>query len=429
MSDALKFFSIAADVFGILLAVVAIWMLFVSKIPEEKTKGYFYAIFLTLLLALTSNMVGLLMKGHGEGIGQYILRTSNFCEYAFGYGLAYILSRYFTHIISGNAAGKLKKWNTLFTGVFCTSMLLLIVSQFNGMYYTIDAEGFYHRGQVFWLSQIFAVANMLLNAVLIILYRRELSKKERNAFFAYIAFPTLALIVQIYVYGIYLMLLFSTLSAIFMMIFIISDQTDKYIDKETELANLRCDVILSQIQPHFLYNALTAIYRLCDVKPEMAKTAVNDFSKYLRGNLDSIKQTNLISFSEEMKHTQAYLSLEKVRYEEDLEIVYDIQTDEFLLPPLTIEPLAENAVNHGIANRPCGGRVTISTAELPDCYEICVADNGVGFDTDTVPEDGRSHVGISAVRSRLQIMCGGTLTIHSIPGQGTTATVHIPKGA
>ena len=69
MSDTLKFFSIAADVFGILLAVVAIWMLFVSKIPEEKTKGYFYAIFLTLLLALTSNMVGLLMKGHGDGIG------------------------------------------------------------------------------------------------------------------------------------------------------------------------------------------------------------------------------------------------------------------------------------------------------------------------------------------------------------------------
>ena len=78
--------------------------------------------------------------------------------------------------------------------------------------------------------------------------------------------------------------------------------------------------MLSQIQPHFLYNALTSIYRLCDVKPEATKEAVGNFSKYLRGNLDSIKQTKMISFADELHHLEVYLSLEKIRYDDDLEI-------------------------------------------------------------------------------------------------------------
>ena len=186
--------------------------------------------------------------------------------------------------------------------------------------------------------------------------------------------------------------------------------------------------MLSQIQPHFLYNALTSIYRLCDVKPEAAKEAVSNFSKYLRGNLDSIKQTKMISFADELHHLEAYLSLEKIRYDDDLDIKYDIKATEFFIPPLTVQPLVENAVNHGISDMPHGGCVTISTEEMPDRYEIRVRDNGVGFDPDTIPVDGRSHVGISNVRSRLNIMCNGTLDIKSAPGQGAVAIIQIPKG-
>ena len=72
--------------------------------------------------------------------------------------------------------------------------------------------------------------------------------------------------------------------------------------------------------------------------------------------------------------------------------------------------------------------MTISTEEKRDCYEIRVSDNGVGFDPETVPEDGRSHLGIMNVRSRLNIMCHGTLDIKSAPGNGTAAIIQIPKG-
>ena len=156
---------------------------------------------------------------------------------------------------------------------------------------------------------------------------------------------------------------------------------------------------------------------------------MSDFSKYLRGNLNSIKKTNLISFAEELNHTKAYLSLEKIRFDDELEIRYDISVSEFFIPPMTIEPLVENAVNHGISDLPDGGCVTISTAEFPDFYEIRVSDNGVGFDPNNLPNDGKLHIGISSVRSRLQIMCSGTLDFISSENSGTTAIIKIPKGA
>ena len=88
----------------------------------------------------------------------------------------------------------------------------------------------------------------------------------------------------------------------------------------------------------------------------------------------------------------------------------------------------ENAVNHGISDLPEGGCITIATHEEPDHYEIRVSDNGIGFDPDTQPIDGRSHIGISNVRSRLDIMYRGTLEIISARGKGTRAIIKIPKG-
>ena len=423
----MQYFSVAADAFGILLCLIACLILTVSRIPERKTKIYFYHIFSSLTLALTSNMVGLIFKGQVSGGIHTVLCVSNFCEYFFGYILTFVLSQYFLYIIGGTE-GSLLRWRSAFVGVLAVSVLLLVVSQFNGMYYYIDADSLYHRGALFWVSQMFAFLALVLSALLIFTYRKKLSRKEFAAFFSYIAFPSLALILQIFIYGLYLMLLFSTLSAVIMLLIIISDQADKYMAREADLADMRCDIMLSQIQPHFLYNSLTAICRLCDIDPKLAKSSLQDFTKYLRGNLDSLKQKRCVTFSEELRHTKAYLSLEKMRYGDALGIVYDINTPEFFIPPLTVEPLVENAVSHGLSGLPDGGQVTISSEESGDCFIIRVTDNGVGYDTSKPPGGERSHIGIASVRSRLGMMCGGTLEISSMPGQGTTAVIKIPKG-
>ena len=159
-----------------------------------------------------------------------------------------------------------------------------------------------------------------------------------------------------------------------------------------------------------------------------ARSMVNSFAEYLRNNLSSLEEPGLISFETELAHIQTYLDIEKVRFEDTLEIEYDIKCDKFLLPVLTVQPLVENAVKHGTSKKRGGGKVLISTQEEEKDFVIRVSDTGCGFDPSVPKNDGKSHVGIENVRQRLSNMCEGTLTIESEIGAGTLVTVRIPKG-
>ncbi len=143
--------------------------------------------------------------------------------------------------------------------------------------------------------------------------------------------------------------------------------------------------------------------------------------------MDSLSRNSPEPFETELKLLRAYLSLEKMRFKNKLEIVWDIKVNGFILPSLTVQPLVENAVKHGICKSEDGGRVTISTRELDDCYEIEVSDNGVGFDVNVMPDDGRSHLGIENVRNRLWKMCGATFELSSEIGRDTSAVIRLPK--
>lgn len=196
---------------------------------------------------------------------------------------------------------------------------------------------------------------------------------------------------------------------------------------ENELAESRISVMLSQLQPHFLYNVLNSIYYLCKHDPMTAREMVDKFSDYLRNNMSSLERKGLIPFSEEYNHIQTYLSLEQLRFQKTLDVVYDIDTMRFRLPPLTVQPLVENAVRHGITKKHGGGMVRISTSETADSYIVVVRDTGRGFDPEHYMDDGKVHIGIRNVRERLERMVGGTLTIESVPDVGTVATITIPR--
>lgn len=196
---------------------------------------------------------------------------------------------------------------------------------------------------------------------------------------------------------------------------------------ELKLQESRISIMLSQIQPHFLYNTLNSIYQLCETNPMRARSMVNSFAEYLRNNLSSLDEPGLISFKTELAHINTYLDIEKIRFEDTLEINYDIQCVDFLLPVLTVQPIVENAVKHGTSKKRGGGTVTISTKESDEYYIITVSDTGCGFDTTQKKNDGKRHIGIENVRQRLLNMCGGVLTIESEVGVGTIATIKIPK--
>ena len=197
---------------------------------------------------------------------------------------------------------------------------------------------------------------------------------------------------------------------------------------ELKLQESQISIMLSQIQPHFLYNTLNSIYQLCETNPMRARALVNSFSEYLRNNLSSLEAPGLIPFATELSHVNTYLDIEKVRFEDTLEIEYDIRCVDFSLPVLTVQPIVENAVKHGTSKKRGGGTVKIVAEEDSENYIITVSDTGCGFDTTKPKDDGKRHVGIENVRQRLSNMCGGTLKIESTVGVGTLATIIIPKG-
>lgn len=199
-------------------------------------------------------------------------------------------------------------------------------------------------------------------------------------------------------------------------------------EQEASLNELQTQIILSQIQPHFIYNVLTTISGLCEIKGAYeARDVVNNFADYFRLNLDSLRNEKYISFEKELEHVKTYLWLEKVRYEDYLNIEYQIETKDFRIPSLLVQPIVENAIVHGIQKKAVPGTILIRTYETKSEYVVEVKDDGVGFDKDNIVEDNRSHVGLKNVGERIKILCGGYLNIQSEINKGTSVELHIPK--
>lgn len=203
-------------------------------------------------------------------------------------------------------------------------------------------------------------------------------------------------------------------------------QRMRTLERELEKANMA--VMLSQIQPHFLYNALNTIKSLIRRDPKAAEEAIIDFSYYLRGNMDSLTRSEPIPFRTELQHIRHYCDIELLRFADKLRIEYDILDDDFTVPTLSIQPIVENAIKHGVTKRPEGGVVRISAYEEKDCFVVSVEDNGVGFDPSQLAgEDGRSHVGLPNICYRFEMMMQAKVDIQSEKGVGTTVTIYIPK--
>lgn len=194
---------------------------------------------------------------------------------------------------------------------------------------------------------------------------------------------------------------------------------------EAALKESRISIMLSQIQPHFIYNTLGTIERMCLKDPEKAFELVRNFSLYLRGNFSELNSVTPIRFAEELKHVEYYVNIEKIRFP-DMKIEYHIEATEFVLPALSVQPLVENAIKHGLMRLETGGTVLIRSYDTPTHFCVEVEDDGVGFDIH-LPIDEKKHVGLRNIRGRLKAMINGNLILESKPGVGTKAMIMIPK--
>lgn len=308
----------------------------------------------------------------------------------------------------------------------CLQVLFSILSVINGMYFYHSDRNEYIRGPLFWLSQAIPVMIYVADGLIIFRGRHQVKQRELASILGYIFLPLAGQILQAVFYGLAAINVMTTIALLLVNINVQSEQELAAKRAEKELAELRIDVMLSQIRPHFLYNSLTAIRQLCDTDTAQAKESILDFSRFLRANMNSLTTKEPIPFERELEHVRSYLNLEQQRFGKRLKVIYDINSREFKLPTLTLQPMVENAVRYGIKKRPEGGTVKIYTEEQENDNVIQVIDDGDGFQVSEGGGDNRSHIGIANVKRRLEEQCGGNLTIES-GCQGTRVTIRIPK--
>ena len=227
-----------------------------------------------------------------------------------------------------------------------------------------------------------------------------------------IRFLTMALIASLVFYSLWLHQLFSRRH------------------EEEMLENLRAEhriqLMVSQIQPHFLFNTLSTIQALCRADPEKAFVLVERFGQFLRENLAFLERVDLIPFEQEMSHTRTYVEIEQVRFP-SIHIAYELQDTQFSVPVLTVQPLVENAIRHGVRIRK-NGQILVRSWREKDAHVVSIRDNGKGFDVEAALALDNGHIGLRNVRSRVEQMCGGSMEIESRIGEGATVILRFPAG-
>lgn len=421
------YINVSLETFGGLLSLVFILCLYVPRRKKRLMEQPYIRMLVCNTILLFCDAAAWLFKGRPDPFSFYAVRVANFAVFVLGYVLLALFTHYLVNFLEEKGVPRIRMPVRLMYGVMVLGIVLVVVSQFNHMYYFIDEQNVYHRGAWFWLSQVFGMAGLALNSALLLRFRRYLKAGERVTFWVYITLPVTALMFQALFYGIAVLYLATTACLLCVYISIQVERTREADQRELELEKSRTALMLSQIQPHFLYNSLDCIGELCVTDPPRAERAVTEFSIFLRGNIDALSTPDTIAFAQELAHTQHYLELEQMRFDTRLRVEYHIEATLFRLPPLTLQPIVENAVRYGVSAKTEGGTVTITTGETDSDWIITVEDDGIGFDPEKILSDRRSHVGIQNVRQRLESQCGGTLTVTGAPGKGTKAVISIPK--
>ncbi|WP_230986677.1 hybrid sensor histidine kinase/response regulator [Cohnella fermenti] len=189
----------------------------------------------------------------------------------------------------------------------------------------------------------------------------------------------------------------------------------------------------AQIRPHFLFNTLNSLIALSDIDLDRMRMLGEAFTSFLRISFDFLNTETMVPLAHELELVRAYLYIEKERFDDRLRVEWQVEEGVAVqLPPLTIQPLVENAVRHGLLNRARGGTVWIRLAASPEGVRVEVEDDGKGMDEHTAREllaDGRKSgggIGLLNTDRRLRQAYGLGLAIRSAPGQGTSVSFVVP---
>lgn len=444
MSNNLK---ISIELWGAILCLTfLVFILIGEKMNVKRTRALLFLVLDTTILLL-SDATAVFFRGNETMLGYYAVRISNYLCFVMVCAVEHTAAQYLNALLISEGQKPIKMTKYIIDIPCLITFFYITISQFTGFMYTFDEHNRYHRaGGVVY----FAVISVLLIIIIIVLIAKNLRKVKLIQ-----SVPLLLTFVLVFAADIAQWMFYGTSlayislalgmeilftayekekayqhaernAALLQQSLTIAQQEKELMKKEAQLTEQRTQLTLSQIQPHFLYNTLAAISFLCVKDPKKAKETTDLFAKYLRNNLNGLLRERMVTFEQELTAVETYLAIEKTRFGDDLEIEYEIGYTNFLLPTLSLQPIVENAVRHGVCKKEDGGKIVIRSEKEENNINIYVIDDGAGFEPSAANEDGKRHIGLRNVGERLSILCHGMLSIESAPGKGTCVKISIP---
>lgn len=415
MMSSIDLANYAIEVSGFVISVLGLLLVFFFRQTDRKSRSFFLIIFL-LLVGYTASAIICQLSGTSP-LSQITLFVSSL----FSSLLIPAITLYLLH-----CAGKNWKRRPLFVLIitlWAAYFILLVVTQFTTWIYYYTPDNAYHRGPWYPLLLIPPVLMMMTNMIGLYRFRAVLTHRQWIAFLVYFVVPLICMLIQMFSYGLLLIIFGTSLAVLFMFVFLLTDQVEHSIRQQREIAHQRSSVMVLQMRPHFIYNTMMSIYYLCKLDPDLAQQVTLDFTTYLRKNFTAIAKEELIPFSEELEHTRAYLAVEQAQFNDSLSVNYDTPYTDFRVPPLTLQPIVENAIKHGMDPDSEPLHIAIRTRRTESGSVFIVENNGADFEP---ADDSEPHIALKNIQQRLEMMCHGKMKIAARKEGGTVVKVTIP---
>lgn len=437
---------IALLLWGCIFSLVAALCASMIQSLDREKRHWLLAQQLTCAVLLGSDALAWGSRGITGPAGMLAVRVSNFLVFAcsdvilllfHGYLCSYLFPASSVRPRLHRAAGT-EPPGTPTRRIRCVTLLalvalgLVILSQPTSLYYRFDEQNVYHRCAGYPLSVLLPMAGMLLDLSLLVQYRRRIDRELFVAMLSYVVLPLAAMAVQIFNYGISLINIAISVAMLLMFLETTIEQNRRAAEQDRRLAQMereltesRIATMMSQIRNHFIFNTLGVISGYCKIDPPKADEMVTRFARYLRRNMQYLETNDLIPFDTELRQVEDYVMLEQMRFPDRIEFGENLEVTDFRIPPLTVQPLVENAVKHGLIQPGRCGSICVETRREPGCVVVEIVDDGIGFDAAEAGKSG--SIGLRNVRYRLEHMAAATLTLESRPGQGTRAIIRLPE--
>lgn len=414
---------VSIDITGMFICGLLILSLSFDK-PWDKQNRAFFRLILSLCLVFHFDLASTFMEGNAKAT-KGVLCTNTLLFFT----ETLLIYCFWAYIREEMKLDENKKRieNLVCKGALLAEAIFDFMNLFLGFMFSVNDSAEYVEGKFQNLTE-FTTLVIYLTIWIVILKAKDHPKKERIILITFQVFPICAHVFSI-ASGDYAMVYPAYLFAIMLIyINVFATRSKKVLEQQIILDKQSTALMISQIQPHFLYNILTTISNLCVKDPEEAEETTVLFSQYLRTNLDSLRKTEPVPFNVELGHIKTYIELEKKRFGDKLNYEINCPETSFMVPSLGLQPIVENSIKHGIRGKDTPGLLKITSNKTEKGYEVIISDDGIGFDPSApAKEDGKSHVGMINVKSRLQQMCDASMIVESSPGNGCKTTVVFPR--